>query len=235
MEILKIEACRLLFYPRGALWYVGACIIGALLLVPFLKAKKLNLALCIGAILYIFLLVCNNYFFLVNNTRIELLIHFYLKYFLSARNGIFVGFLLLAIGIKCAEIFQNYNKIITTKNMSLMLIPAIFLYVTEVFLIKKFAEGFFREDKGYYISQLILVPIILFFALTLKLNVPEKVSRLFRDLSIGIYLLHVPVAFLINFAKLPYIANFFIVVAVSTSICLFVYHFKKEPFYSLLR
>ena len=82
-EILKKEISYILFYPRGALWYVAACMIGVLLLVPFLKEKKLNVALCIGVILYGFLLICNNYFFLINNTRIELFVNFYLKYFIK--------------------------------------------------------------------------------------------------------------------------------------------------------
>lgn len=234
-EILKTEGLRLLFYPRGALWYISACMVGSLMLIPFLRAKKINLAVGVGIVLYGFSLVCNNYFFVFSNTRIELFINAYLDHFISARNGIFVGFLLLAIGIKCADFFDKHEDKITTKRTGILLIPAVALYVTEVILISKFAAGHYREDGGYYISQLILVPLLLLFALTVKINIPEKISRTFRDLSVGVYLLHAPVIFLIGFAELPRIANYFIVLAICVCICLLDYHFKKEPFYSLLR
>lgn len=59
----------IIFYPPGAMWFLQACIIGALLLLPFLKSKKLNFALVFGAVLYMFALLCNNYFFLFESLQ----------------------------------------------------------------------------------------------------------------------------------------------------------------------
>jgi hypothetical protein len=50
MHIALVWARNIIFYPMGALWFVQACIVGALLLYPFLKRNKLSLAIACGFI-----------------------------------------------------------------------------------------------------------------------------------------------------------------------------------------
>ena len=101
---------KLLFYPPGAMWFLSACISGILFLYPFLKLRKINTALFIGFFLYLFAMTCNTYFYTVkDNFLLSNFIGLYIKLFKSARNGLFVGFFYLSIGIKCYEIYKKQN------------------------------------------------------------------------------------------------------------------------------
>ena len=89
---------HVVFYPWGALWFVQACIVGALLLYPFVKRNNFMGALLVASLLYSWALVCNNYFFVVQGTFFEPYIRVFMNLCVSARNGFFVGFVYLAIG-----------------------------------------------------------------------------------------------------------------------------------------
>ena len=235
-ECLTYKSLRLFVYPGGALWYVAACMVGALLLIPFLRHKKINLAIIIGIALYGFSLLCNNYYFLATNTRVEIWISFYLKYFVSARNGVFCGFVFLSIGVKCAQIFYVKQIKLSRKLIYLLLAASFVVYAVEVQIIARLTEGLFREDGGYYVTQLFLVPILLLSALLTPIKIPTKISRLFRDLSVGLYFLHSPLINLVSFFGISNnIAYYFTVLSIGLAICLLTYKIKKEPFYSLLR
>jgi len=107
LEIFK----SLLFYPYGSLWYIWACIIGTLLLYPFIVHGKRKLAFIIGVILYGFALSCNNYYGLIpDNTFYKRLVGLYIECACSARNGVFVGFLLINIGMFCYDIKDRFDK-----------------------------------------------------------------------------------------------------------------------------
>ena len=122
LSTLRILIRTILFYPYGALWFVQACIIGVLLLYPFLKKDKLKLAITIGVFLYGFALVCNNYSFLIENTPLEKIITAYLDNFISARNGLFTGFVSIALGILCSQIYEKFSL----KKKSSLLMMALF-------------------------------------------------------------------------------------------------------------
>ena len=47
VSTLRILLRTIIFYPYGALWFVQACIVGVLLLYPFLRRNKLKLAITI--------------------------------------------------------------------------------------------------------------------------------------------------------------------------------------------
>ena len=235
LEAVGIQVWYLLVYPRGALWYLSACMVGALLLIPFLRAKKLNLALLIGTVLYGFALLCNNYYFLINDTQFEYYVQKYLNYFDSARNGVFVGFLFLAIGIKCAQLFFGREEKLKKSLIYPFFAVTLFLYFVEAYLVERLTQGVFREDCGYFVLQIIAVPLLLFMALKTELPIPNRFSRLLRDCSVGIYLLHKPLLWILGWFSLPNYANYAIVLAFALTICLVTYYSQKEPFYSLLR
>lgn len=99
VHILAVDIRSILFYPFGALWFVQACIIGALMLLPFLRYKKLKLAFFLGFLLYVCALLCNNYYFIVEGTPVQSIVDKYLYICHSPRNGLFVGFFLLTTGV----------------------------------------------------------------------------------------------------------------------------------------
>lgn len=49
---------NIVFYPKGAMWYIQALIVAGFLLVPFIKYHKEKFIIPIGIPLYIFALLC---------------------------------------------------------------------------------------------------------------------------------------------------------------------------------
>lgn len=219
----------ILFYPYGALWYVQACIIGALLLYPFLKRDRLKLAIAIGLPLYGFALLANNYSFLIANTPLLKIVEAYLVYFISARNGLFTGFLLLAIGILCSRIHQE------GKPFRKALLPGCFvLYIAEILFIYM-ANPTPLDDGALYITHLFFIPVL--FLATLRFNppIPAEKAVLLRNLSTGIYFLHRPVLYVSGFVLSIGWLNFLIVLSTCLLICGFVYKTRMKFLYSLLK
>lgn len=65
LHIVLIIVRDIIFYPMGALWFIQACIVGALLLYPFLKRDKLSLAIICGILLYGVGMLFNSYSFVL--------------------------------------------------------------------------------------------------------------------------------------------------------------------------
>ena len=220
------------FYPFGALWYVQACIIGVLLLYPFLKRNKLNLAIIIGVLLYIFALLANNYSFLLINTPFEGLVKTYLRFCVSARNGLFTGFISIALGILCSRI---HEKVCKRPAVSILLaLAGFFLYVAEVFFIRAVNKAPL-DDSSLYVTHLFFVPALFLATLQLKIPVSQKLSVTLRNLSTGIYFLHRPLLYITGcFISVSWL-EFLVVLLSSIAICLLVYKTQLKPFCSLLK
>lgn len=86
------------FYPKGALWYIQACLVGVWIIPA-------------GIILYIFALICNSYNFLVYDTKIGKMVDLLLLIIHSARNGLFYGFFLFSW--ECVHLRFDVGGIIT--------------------------------------------------------------------------------------------------------------------------
>ena len=177
---------KLLFYPPGAMWFLSACISGILFLYPFLKLRKINTALFIGFFLYLFAMTCNTYFYTVkDNFLLSNFIGLYIKLFKSARNGLFVGFFYLSIGIKCYEIYKKQN--INYKTLCFV-IPVLFVFlIVETFFAEK-NKQFLMDDSSLFISLPFLSAC--FFLLSLQISWPKKNTAIFRNLSSGMYFMH---------------------------------------------
>lgn len=181
--IAGIVLKHVLFYPYGALWYVSASIVGALLLWPFIKSGKLNLGLMVGGCLYTFALLCNNYYFVAQWVGLQHIIDRYLDIFISARNGFFVGFFMLGIGVKLS--FVNVGR--CKAGRIGWTVALWFLYMLEALSIRQLPAV---DDKAYYILQLVLVPSIVLTLMALPLPVSKRTSKLCRGLSTSIYFQH---------------------------------------------
>ena len=186
VELLK----KIVFYPWGALWYISALIIGILLVIPFYRKKKIKYAVIMGMILYIFALICNNYYFLIKNTFMQNLVDGYIEHCISARNGIFVGFLFVSIGFYLAEKIKKLDN----KKCNLFLILAYIIFTFEIFFIKGRAS---IDDAGLYLSFIFLIPLIFIVAANCKISFQKLDTKLLRNYSTGIYFMHSPLKSLI--------------------------------------
>ncbi|MBR2951333.1 MAG: acyltransferase [Lachnospiraceae bacterium] len=242
-ESIKWTLLRLaraaLFYPYGALWYVWASIIGCILLCWFIKINKLKLAMFLGILGYVFALLCNSYYFLIEGTLFQHFVDIYLKITTSARNGLFVGLPLLGIGICLAKIEQ---KLFEKKNLFFTAICFLFSAVTLFIEVCFIQNKYVADDHSLFVSQLILIPALLILLLNKKtkyLNTAQTI--LLRNMSTGIYFIHRPLLTIIRYIisffdiELSGITQFIILSFLCLSICYFVFTHKKEPFYSLLK
>ena len=178
-----IELIRsVIFYPWGALWYILALIVAYILIYPFLKRKKYILPLIIGFLLYLFAIFSNSYYFVIEGTWLQSIIDDYLRIFISSRNGLFVGFFYVSIG----NYLTTKKESSINKNIFISIIGLVGLILETAFI----RDKHYIEDNSLFFSLLIIVPAI--FELAKRINV-KKDSKKFRNLSIGIYVLHRPI------------------------------------------
>lgn len=224
-EIVRQILKHIIFYPYGAMWYVYASVIGIVLLRPFLKSDKLNIAMIIGTCLYLFALLCNNYYFVAESVGISSFIDNYMEIFVSARNGLFVGFFMLALGIKTADLEKlgGYTSLIIAVISYLM-------YLIEIIVIHNYTS---IDDGALYITHIIFIPSFVLFISKIKLGiVSTKFSKNCRNLSTGIYFQHrMWLAILSNFGfaiMKNSIVLAFTAIVVSIVVCRLVYKTKDE-------
>lgn len=232
LEYIILSVGRsVLFYPWGALWYIQALIVATFILIPFIKKGKEVWALLLGIILYFFALLCNRYFFVVEDSMLEPIVRGYLKVFASARNGVFMGLMYVTMGIVIAKRWrqQPFNK---PYWLSLLLFSCVMLFFEVYSLSGKNS----LDDGSLFVSAIFLIPTL--FVVSAQYNLPIKQSRLFRNLSTSIYLLHYPIRDLYSLLlgttlglNLPSYAMFLLVLIAIFIICGLVYPKKKQPYY----
>ena len=169
------------WYPYGAMWFVSACIVGALLLLPFIQRDRLNLALAIGAVLYAWALLCNNYYFLVEGTAVGDAVTWYMDHFVSARNGVFQGFFLLALGMKTYAVKDRM------KYPALWAAAGLALFVLELYLLKGLDS---IDDASMYIGHILFVPAFVIFCCDRQIGISDEASRVIRKMSIWVFFVH---------------------------------------------
>lgn len=248
-EIISTLFSHLVFDPYGALWYVWASMIAICLLYPFLKQKKINISLLAGLALYVWALFCNSYFFLVDGTLIGSAVSGYLDICMTARNGVFTGFLFIGLGIKCSEISRKITC--SLKKLSTITVIWFAVYFAEIWLVYYMKNS--ADDTALFICHIILIPSLLLLTIRTRIQIKDTTAVYMRNLSTGMYFLHRPILWFadrilnlgfigrvqlisaLNETNLIYIMIFAAVAGCSCMICVIVYKIKKEPIYSLLR
>lgn len=232
--ILKRIIQGIVFYPKGALWFVWAIIISAILMFPIMKHKNgVNICLVAGVVLFMFALICNNYYFVVENTPIASFVITYLKYCISARNGLFVGVVYVALGMKCYSIIHSKTHINKCFFISLTIV-AFIIYIIEIVLLH-INNAYWLDDGSLYITQLLLVPLLFLCSVLFSAKIPNTTSITLRNLSTGMYFLHRPILWFVSAYSVNVIVNFSLVTAIAFAICMISYKVKFKQKYYLLR
>lgn len=180
--ILKLIR-KLIFYPWGALWYLLAVIVAIIIIIPFYKRNKIKNAVILGGVFYFVALICNNYYFLIENTAIQKVVDIYLKICVSSRNGVFEGLYFVSSGIYIAKLMQEGINLNNLKN-KIIFIASYILLIMEIFLIK---GQTYKDDHSLFIMFLVLIPEMLIFFMNINVKVDTKIIR---NYSTGIYFMH---------------------------------------------
>ena len=173
---------NLIFYPWGAMWYISALIVAVLVIVCFYKKIKLRNIVIIGSILYLFALLCNNYYFLIENTFIQNVVDLYLKIAISSRNGIFEGLFFVSVGMYISEL-KKIGKINFKLTNTIFSISYVLLII-EILLIKNYN---YKDDGSLYLMFLLLITSMFTFLLQFKTKFD---TTKLRNYSTGLYFMH---------------------------------------------
>lgn len=220
-----------LFYPFGALWYVQAVLVALCLLYPFLKRNRIGTAVMLGLPLYTFALLCNNYYFLICGTGMQPVVDTYLNLCVSARNGVFTGFLFLALGMLTARHYERLTARRFAVILSLLLSGAV--YAVEIFAVH--LAGAPADDGSLYLSHILFIPSLFVAISMIPCGIKSEHSILLRNLSTGIYYLHRPILFFVFLILPSGIACFALTVAIAIVVCLLVYRSNCKRLTELLR
>ncbi len=175
---------HILFYPYGAMWFVQACIVGVWLLYPFLCRGKMKLALLAGTLLYGWALLGNNYYFLAQLAGLDGAVDSYMDFFLSARNGVFVGFPFLSLGIRA---WDWYSANVGVRWRRVLLACAILLYAVEIYLTK---NSVYLDDRALYLTHALLAPLLLLCIVDVELPISDSAAVGMQRASVWLYYSH---------------------------------------------
>jgi surface polysaccharide O-acyltransferase-like enzyme len=228
----------ILYYPYGALWYIQASIVAICLLYFFIKKNAINWALPIGILLYMFALVANTYYFLIEGTALEGIVDIYLNKYVSARNGLFVGFLFVGLGI---WVSNNIIYLQRKKNIKYAGFCFIISYMTLIAEVSFTYSKNVTDDNSMFISFIVLIPSILVLLTCIKSNINNKNSILLRNLSTGMYFLHrailscIVIICMIIGQTISSLFTFIVVYILCLLICLISYKYEIKLLVKLLK
>ena len=146
-------------------------------------------------ILYLFTLICGRYHFVIEDiTVLKNIVDNYLLYCISPKNGLFIGFLYMGLGVIAAKIWDAGSKSFRLKGINLMLLISALVFFTELYLIRDY-QGLINDSQYYLTQPFFVFSIFLFSAKYYEVPSakPKHNTLIWRDLSISIYLLHAPV------------------------------------------
>lgn len=238
LRTLLKQVRAIVFYPNGALWYIWACMIAAALHYIVLCKKWMRAGVLVGVLLYLAALLMNSYYFLTEGMLIRKVIDFYLRIAVSPRNGIFVGFLFMAMGVLLAK---YEKKIAENKTVRVAILLAVLSYlglIAETAFIqgKKTAD-----DHSLFLSFLILIPALVIILLHYNIPVKKKTAVYCRNLSAGIYYLHraslssITVASIMIGFEVNRLLAFISVLLLDAIICIWAYKSKNSRLAALLK
>lgn len=166
-----------------SLWYIPAIIFAVVLVSIFLKKNWIGALILMSILLYIIGLLGDSYFGIIKNTPIEGIINVYKNIFINTRNGITFSVPFVALG---ALIAKGYIKL-SKKKINICLIGFSILLAVEAYFLNL---SNISLDTNMYISLLLIVPIIFMWLLNRNVQINERTSNIFREMSLWIYCVH---------------------------------------------
>lgn len=188
--IVKRESVRIfeivhdfVFYPLGAMWFLLACAIAAIIIAVLYNHEHVLLLLALTG--YLFALLANTYYFFIEDTFFQTAVDQYMFYFVSARNGFFVGLPLFGAGVFLCrhDIFLFKNKAFITGCLLLSLL----IYTFEVIMTR---EKNAADDRALYFSSIVVGIALLLVARQLVIPYTYSFSVKLRIVSKYIFYLH---------------------------------------------
>ena len=172
----------------GFLWYLPATVVAVAAVSLLIKREvSINKIIAAGFVLYVAGLFGQSYFGLINMIPFPEFIRraaaAFLDFTVTTRNGVFEGFLFVALGARLA-----HEKTLSRPRRS-----AAFLAVFTLLYILEFAVISKLDWQLEYDMYLFLVPVSYFFAktvFTLRINPGRSVSGNIRAMSSLIYFTH---------------------------------------------
>lgn len=175
----------------GQLWYLLSAAVALLLLYYVYKlVKSLKVCIIVATVLYGIGLLKDTYFFVLEGRGIaelpvlESLIYYYDMFFDTTRNGIFMGFVFVCIGVALAQMkhFPLTNIII------LGLLASLLVGYIEINIHLLYTGHTYDVWPDAYIY--LLPATICLFIILLKGNEKQRNTRNIRKISTLIYLIH---------------------------------------------
>ncbi len=178
------------FYPRGAMWFVLALIIGSFLL-EFILKHNINrlLSAIISLFFFSFALLCNNYYFVAKGTVLSGFINSYMEICISARNGVFLFVYMLIGYIISSPSVLNCNK----NRLLFVLVLGFISLACEAFTLYDCA---YIDDRSLFVSHLIFIPSAILCLTRIEKKIKNHIHL--RNISTIIYYTHPIFAILIG-------------------------------------
>lgn len=173
-----------IFYPKGATWFVAACILAVLIISLFWENKR---CLMVFAVLgYVFAMLCNSYYFVIQDTFLQKIVDLYMKVCISARNGVFVGLLYIGIGMWLSKPQNIIERLTSTRLVFFLALLYVCLFLEVTFCYGKP----YLDDTSLFISMPLFSALLLELLLRTSAKYSTKVSLIMRRLSVYMYFLH---------------------------------------------
>lgn len=172
----------------SVMWFCGASIISAIILLFIKNIKVLRYSILISFIIYLLGLLFNTYNHLLIGTDLQFFYNFLFQKFSNNSNFLFVGFMYFGLGY---YICQEKQKIFKLKNIIWygLLLAGTALLILEVTIVKKNLDVVSYYE--YYLAHIMIIPSIVILALKSKINNMISLNtNNWRKLSTYIFYFH---------------------------------------------
>ena len=168
----------------SVMWYVGALICSAVVLLHMNTKKKLKKSIVVAFVLYLIGLLFNTYSFLLQGTYFQPFLNFLISEFNNNSNFVFLGYFYFSLGYYIAK----YNN----ENINSHLVIKMFIFIFS-FVLLTFETRLVRShldivvNYEYYLAHILIIPLLLNFSV---LFTGKLQTGILRNLSKYIYYFH---------------------------------------------
>lgn len=172
------------------LWFFPSLMIAVFLVYELYKKLPAYGIVAVAAVFYVIGMIGNSYYvFFKGNTQFIKILTIYSKAFTTTRNGLFEGFLFVALGLFLSKTKLRCNKPISVTATAFLLVSMIM----ESFMLKNHGA-----PAGWDMSIALVPTTFILFVLLINIKLNDNgIYRLLRNCSIYIYTAHVMILSLV--------------------------------------